>query len=867
MRHGLAILWAVAAAQIVLALGALVFAPDQLRPGSIPFPLAVANLLAFGGAAVLLLLGGRRDVRAAYLGTFLLLIASTFSNDPLHGLASRLPGSWGAGVSRLNQIEADAFMPWLLWLFVRDFPEAPATLRVKRIIRLGISVSASVGVILFAGNLVLGVTASRFSAPGLISREAAYGLYYPLLLGLEAAALPVAIQKARMASLVERRRLRIFLAALGAGLGPLAVAVALESSFPAYRRLVTQSPGWLVTPYFLAIAALHLMMPFAIAYSVLVQRVLDVRVVIRQAIQYAFARYSLIGLVVAPFAGLAAHAWRNRQQTLLQIFEGVPWYLLIAVPLLGLAALAWRSRVLNALDRRFFRERYDARRALSSLVAACRRASSNEELAGLLTREIDRALHLETVTAFLHDPSTGLLIAGGGRLRPLDSTCPLAMLIAGSPEPLDVDLENPRSALMRLPMGERQWLADGGFRLVVPIFSGEGALAGIIALGEKRSELNFDAEDRGLLAAIASAAGLSFENRQLRVGRVAQTEGPDSRRHEPRLAATADDRAVECGGCGSLYPSGTRLCEACQQPLVPASVPYILAGKFRFECRIGSGGMGIVYRARDLALGRPVAIKTLPRISPAAAAGLRHEARAAARVAHPSLATIHGVESWHGVPMLIFEFLEGGTLADRLVHGSLGPEAAVRLGVDLAGALQRAHDSGLLHGDIKPSNIGYDAAGAPKLLDFGVARILRESRSAEPVTAVEADQSIATTRFAPLTDEGAAETPSRAGTLAYLSPQALDGESPDPSFDLWSLALVIYESLAGRNPLSDRSPLEVMERIRRADVPDVRTYRPDCPATLASFLEEALARDPGRRPATAAVFGARLARATHVVAA
>ena len=118
-----------------------------------------------------------------------------------------------------------------------------------------------------------------------------------------------------------------------------------------------------------------------------------------------------------------------------------------------------------------------------------------------------------------------------------------------------------------------------------------------------------------------------------------------------------------------------------------------------------------------------------------------------------------------------------------------------------------------------------------------------------------------------LTDEGASGTPSRAGTLAYLSPQALDGDSPDPSFDLWSLALVIYESLAGRNPLSGRSPLEVMERIRSADVPDVRTYRPDCPATLASFLEEALARDPGRRPATAAEFSARLARATHVVAA
>jgi len=867
MRHGLAILWAVAAVQIVLALGALVFAPDLLRPGSIPFPLAAANLLAFGGAAVLLLLGGRRDVRAAYLGTFLLLIASTFSNDPLHGLASRLPGSWGAGVSRLNQIEPDAFMPWLLWLFVRDFPEAPATLRVKRLLRIGISVSASVGVILFAGNLVLTeMPVSGFSALGLISREAAYGLYYPLLLGLEAAALPVAIQKARMASLVERRRLRIFLAALGAGLGPLALAVALESTFPAYRRLVTQSPGWLVTPYFLTIAALHLMMPFAIAYSVLVQRVLDVRVVIRQAIQYAFARYSLIGLVVAPFAGLAAYAWRSRQQTLLQIFEGVPWYLLVAILLLGLLALACRSRVLNALDRRFFRERYDARRALSSLVAACRRASSEEELAGLLTREIDRALHLETVTVFLHDPSTGLLVAGGGRLRPLDSTCPLAMLIAGSPEPLDVDLETPRSALMRVPMGERQWLADGGFRLVVPIFSGEGWLAGIIALGEKRSELNFDAEDRGLLAAIASSAGLSLENRQLRVGRVAQTDG--SRRHEPIPAATRDDRAAECGGCGRLYPSGTGPCDACQQPLAPASIPYILAGKFRFERRIGSGGMGIVYRARDLALGRPVAVKTLPRISPAAAAGLRHEARAAARVAHPSLATIHGVESWHGVPMLIFEFLEGGTLADRLVHGRLGPEAAVRLGVDLAGALQRAHDSGILHGDIKPSNIGYDAAGAPKLLDFGVARILRESRSTEPVTAaVDADQSMATTRFAPLTEEGAGDSPSRAGTLAYLSPQALDGDSPDPSFDLWSLALVIYESLAGRNPLSGRSPLEVMERIRRADVLDVRTYRPDCPATLASFLEEALARDPGRRPATAAEFSARLARATHVVAA
>jgi len=220
---------------------------------------------------------------------------------------------------------------------------------------------------------------------------------------------------------------------------------------------------------------------------------------------------------------------------------------------------------------------------------------------------------------------------------------------------------------------------------------------------------------------------------------------------------------------------------------------------------------------------------------------------------------IFGAESWRGTPMLVFEFLGGGTLADRLDGGPMDPPEAIALGAAIADVLDGTHRAGILHRDIKPSNIGYSVEGIPKLMDFGLSRILDDSRLREamarqaPPGESPSDSSVGLLGTLTVTDHVV-------GTPLYLSPEALWGEPPGPSFDLWALALVLYEAVAGFNPMAAETLPETFERIREARIPDPRTIRPSVPTDLADLLLTALAREPRHRPSTARDFRDRLRR-------
>jgi serine/threonine-protein kinase len=157
-----------------------------------------------------------------------------------------------------------------------------------------------------------------------------------------------------------------------------------------------------------------------------------------------------------------------------------------------------------------------------------------------------------------------------------------------------------------------------------------------------------------------------------------------------------------------------------------------------------------------------------------------------ARVEHPNLAMVYDVATWRGTPVLVVEYLSGGTLASRLLDGPMSPAAAVAAGAMLADALAALHDAGILHRDIKPSNVGFTASGTPKLLDFGIASLVSRGRAMNDeghVAAVEGDS----TGFA--------------GTPLYASPDALAGGKPDTHLDMWSLSLVVLQALTGCYPL------------------------------------------------------------------
>ncbi len=467
------------------------------------------------------------------------------------------------------------------------------------------------------------------------------------------------------------------------------------------------------------------------------------------------------------------------------------------------------------------------------------------------------------------DPRSGMLADPRNRARKLDASSQLAHLISSTSAPLEVSLENPHSPLLKLPDKEKRWLAESGFRLIVPVLSRDGSLLGVLGLGEKKSSLPFLKEDRQLLHAIASSAAWVLE---LALDGSLPSSSGDSTQEEdltpsllPRgsgLATPAAELAKECPKCGALQPSYTVFCSNDSKRMELSRVPYVLPGKFRFEQRIGAGGMGVVYSGVDLALGRHVAIKTLRQISTDDAMRLRREARTAAAVTHPHLAPIYGMETWRGVPMLVMELLEEGTLAQRIARGNkLAPLEAVDLGIAMAGALVQIHEADILHRDLKPSNIGYTRDGVPKLMDFGIARVMLELRGEEADLEGDGEDAGDIPAVSVWTDDDESGLPHRhrfIGTLSYLSPEALAGHPADETFDLWGLCVVLYECLLGRKVFQG-TDAQVMERIQSGRAPDFAQVCPEHPAILGEFFREALHRLPDRRPATAQELRERLA--------
>jgi hypothetical protein len=287
--------------------------------------------------------------------------------------------------------------------------------------------------------------------------------------------------------------------------------------------------------------------------------------------------------------------------------------------------------------------------------------------------------------------------------------------------------------------------------------------------------------------------------------------------------------------CGWLGEPSAAACPSCSGTLLSANVPHELAGKFRVERRLGAGAMGVVYRGTDITLRRSVALKTLPVTSPEDSIRLRREARAMAAITHPNLALIFGAETWRGTPVLVIEYLAGGTLAEHLAKGPLAPLAALRMCRALAGALERAHASGILHRDVKPSNIGFTEDAVPKLLDFGLVRIAGELPVLAPHTPAHAAVQTAGSGLI--------------GTPLYMSPEAWMGAEPNPTFDLWSLSVVAFEAIAGRHPFERASLAETHAALcegRRIDLPQFAGS-----AVVEEMFASALAADRSRRPATA----------------
>ncbi|HEV2765329.1 MAG TPA: protein kinase [Pyrinomonadaceae bacterium] len=273
--------------------------------------------------------------------------------------------------------------------------------------------------------------------------------------------------------------------------------------------------------------------------------------------------------------------------------------------------------------------------------------------------------------------------------------------------------------------------------------------------------------------------------------------------------------------------------------------PQIIAGRFRIECEIGTGGMGTVYRATQLGLERPVAIKIIKpeyAFDPDVADRFMREARTMARLRHPHAAMIFDAGRLaDGRPFIVMEYVEGHTLAETLAReGRFDPERAVAVASDILDVLDEAHRLGIVHRDLKPSNIMLGPAGVC-VLDFGIAKVL--------ATAADATRTHATT-----------ESGLVIGTPRYMSPEQCMGRKVGAASDLYSVGVMIYEMLAGRPPFTDQLSSAVLVKQATAPPPPLVGLRPELPRALAMFVHTLLAKNPAHRPASAEDARALLAR-------
>jgi hypothetical protein len=558
-----------------------------------------------------------------------------------------------------------------------------------------------------------------------------------------------------------------------------------------------------------------------------------VHVVIRRGLQHLLARNVLRVAVFLPLALLVAGVVANPNRTVADIVTRERVLLAFA----GAAAvvLRFRSQLSLWLDRRFFREAHDAEQVLLALMDDVRASDSLAQTARLVGERVQGALHSERILVFYRDLHGGHLgvrhsSTGGHRELRLPDDSPLLGALEREGRVRDV-----LAATDDMDEGDRQWLTQTSARLLVPIGGGDRKLVGLIVLGEKQSGQPYTRTDCRLLEGVSAQIGIVYENTASREHLA--SEEREKREALSRLAERCIVSLKECPACGACYDGTEEACARDATPLRPSlPVARTIEGKYRLERLIGRGGMGAVYAATDLRLGRAVAVKIITARLFGEHDALRRferEARTAAALQHRNVVAIYDYGQVGDGAYFVMELLDGVTLRDDLhLRGHMSPPEAATVFDQVLEALQVAHARGIVHRDLKPDNVflAREVGGGTvvKILDFGLAKV-RQAGAREPGS---------------LTLPGAV-----IGTLGYSSPEQLAGRPVDERTDIFALGIMVAEAITGAHPFA-ANPSEVVTAILHqafrleGDGPEVKT--------LESVLSTCLAKDRAERIASAA---------------
>ncbi|MGH7860380.1 MAG: serine/threonine-protein kinase, partial [Candidatus Binatia bacterium] len=266
-------------------------------------------------------------------------------------------------------------------------------------------------------------------------------------------------------------------------------------------------------------------------------------------------------------------------------------------------------------------------------------------------------------------------------------------------------------------------------------------------------------------------------------------------------------------------------------------------GPYEITAKLGEGGMGLVFKAKDFQLGRDVALKVLPEgftSDPDRLARFEREAKLLAQLNHPNIAQIYGFEASGETRALVMELVEGPTLAERLEQGPLPFNESLSVSLQIAHALEEAHEKGIVHRDLKPQNVKASIEGKVKVLDFGLAKAM------DPIGAVSGSGgagSASQLALSPTLTLGATVQGMILGTAAYMAPEQAAGGTVDRRADVWAFGVVLYEMLSGRRLFEGETVSHVLASVLK-DTPDFSALPPETPERIRNLVRRCLRRKP-----------------------
>ena len=770
-----------AVVEIAAAIVLLVVSPTENLPAHSPGITLLLQILAFGVTGGLLYFLGK-DEAARLLGLMYLLMGSAFAYVPVTN-APYL--AW------LKTFPLDAFLPWITWNFACTFPTGEFTPKLRKFLS-----ALSWGLLLVACVLVLcNVLPDAIDPAGLFKRSPTS--YYSYVVYLSAiAALGGIYVKFSQASNEEQNRAKLLVLALGLA-AVVFLLYLLIALVPALSDYLQHGDGRVV-----AVPLIHatiLSIPITTAYAIAMGESVRLRVLFTLFVRYRAARIASWLFVLVPLAAFAGLLWGSREQSLEQVASSIYGVMLFFFGVIGLVAYGFRGKISGRIERTFFREAYDPSSSTVSLGNLLHEASTPSELAQVIANELDAAIHLPHSSIVVKQENAWADIEQSIESLPIDST--LIWNLNDRPQTPEELIEAPDDIT-------QNWLTESRASLLTPINTASGKLVGAIVSGSKKSGLEYTGQDKDLLT---TTARLVLPHLQRVLG--------------PEFSADTNDelpRCAMCVSCNLVQPRYSSSCPDCSGAMLTLAVPKLVNRKYDIERCLGHGASGLALLARDQRLDRHVVLKTLPSVQPQAIKALQSEARAMAALDHPAIATIHELEIWRGLPILVMEHLEGGTLADQLSSGPLSVSEVVDVAETMLDACQYLHGKGLIHADIKPSNMGYDARASIKLFDFGLARNVHDV----------VDSCLS-------------------GTPLYLSPELLAGAPFNERSDLWALSISLYELASGDNPVPKDSLASALKFLRSVEIPCLSSTSPETLGTLDQFFARTLSENLAERPATA----------------